>query len=141
MVRRMLVRATTKNYNQVVAELVTQLRKADRDRGRRRRERYFAGQEADAAYWPDDDEVRDELQGLLAYRRLGRGRLRMVLEAIEDHRRGWRDGKEGLGGERVARGKHAIEHVMPRKWASALAARRRRDRSRARPARSTRSAT
>jgi hypothetical protein len=51
---------------------------------------------------------------LLAYRRIRRGRLRMVLEAMEDHLRGWRDGKQGLGGERVARGKLAIEHVMPR---------------------------
>ena len=53
---------------------------------------------------------------LLAYRRLGRGRLRMVLEAIEDYLRGWRNGKAGLGDERVARDKYAIEHVMPRKW-------------------------
>jgi hypothetical protein len=30
--------------------------------------------------------------------------------------RGWRSGKSGLGGERVARGQYAIEHVMPRKW-------------------------
>ena len=45
-------------------------------------------------------------------RRLGRGRLRMVLEAIEDHYRGWKDGKPGLGDERVARGRLAIEHVM-----------------------------
>jgi len=42
----------------------------------------------------------------------------MVLEAVEDHMRGWSDGKPGLGGERVARGKYAIEHVMPRKWAT-----------------------
>jgi len=40
----------------------------------------------------------------------------MVLEAVEDYQRGWRDWKPGLGGERVARGKYAIEHVMPRKW-------------------------
>jgi hypothetical protein len=55
---------------------------------------------------------------LLAYRRLGRGRLRMVLEAIEDHLRGWKNGQQALGDERVARGKLAIEHVMPRKWHS-----------------------
>jgi hypothetical protein len=42
----------------------------------------------------------------------------MVLEAIEDHKRGFKDGKDGLGGERVARGVYAIEHVMPRKWVS-----------------------
>jgi hypothetical protein len=40
----------------------------------------------------------------------------MMLEAIEDYQRGWRNGKPGLGDERVARGKLAIEHVLPRKW-------------------------
>jgi len=41
----------------------------------------------------------------------------MVLEALEDHRRGWIDGQEGMSGERVARASYAIEHVMPREWA------------------------
>jgi hypothetical protein len=40
----------------------------------------------------------------------------MILEAIEDHLRGWNADKTGLGGERVARGQYAIEHVLPRKW-------------------------
>lgn len=116
MVRRMLVRATTKSYTQVVAELITQLNKGDRLSAGDVIETYFTGQTSASRYWPDDAEVRDELKTLLAYRRLGRGRLRMVLEAIEDHLRGWRDDKAGLGGERVARGKLHIEHVMPRKW-------------------------
>jgi len=116
MVRRMLVRATTKNYNQVVAELVARLRESDRAKAGDVVESYFASQSSGSRYWPDDAELLEELAGLLAYRRLGRGRLRMVLEAIEDHRRGWRDGKPGLGDERVARGSLAIEHVMPRKW-------------------------
>ncbi len=118
MVRRMLVRATTKNYNQVVAEVVAQLQAGDRVAAGDVIERYFAGQSSGSRYWPDDAEVRDELAELQAYRRLGRGRLRMVLEAIEDHQRGWHRGKAGLGEERVARGKFAIEHVMPRKWAT-----------------------
>lgn len=116
MVRRMLVRATTKGYNQVVPEIIALLRSSDRDKAGDVIESYFAGQTGDSRYWPDDSEVRDGLAGLLAYRRLGRGRLRMVLEAIEDHRRGWKDGRPGLGDERVARGSLAIEHVMPRKW-------------------------
>jgi hypothetical protein len=116
MVRRMLVRATTKNYNQVVAELVAQVRKSDRASAGDEIETYLAGQSSGSRYWPDDAEIREELGALLAYRRLGRGRLRMVLEAIEDYHRGWRDRKPGLGDERVARGKLAIEHVMPRKW-------------------------
>jgi Protein of unknown function (DUF1524)/Protein of unknown function DUF262/Restriction Enzyme Adenine Methylase Associated len=116
MVRRMLVRATTKNYNQVVSELVTKLRKSERMRAGDVIEDYLAEQTSGSRYWPDDEEIRGELRTLLAYRRLSRGRLRMVLEAVEDYQRGWRDGKSGLGGERVARGKYAIEHVMPRKW-------------------------
>ena len=118
MVRRMLVRATTKNYNQVVAELVALVRKSDRGGAGDTIEQYLASQSSGSRYWPDDVEIRGELEDLLAYRRLGRGRLRMVLEAIEDHQRGWRDGKAGLGDERVARAKLAIEHVMPRKWHS-----------------------
>jgi hypothetical protein len=42
----------------------------------------------------------------------------MVLEAVEDHKRGWTEAKPGFGGERVPRGQFVIEHVMPRKWSS-----------------------
>jgi hypothetical protein len=116
MVRRAIVRATAKGYNQLIAELVGQLRNWDRATVGDRIETFLAGQTAESRYWPDDAELEQEITDLQAYRRLRRGRLRMVLEAIEDHLRGWRDGKHGLGGERVARGKLAIEHVMPRKW-------------------------
>jgi hypothetical protein len=116
MVRRALVRATAKGYNQLVAELVGQLRGWDRATVGDKIQAFLAGQTAESRYWPDDAELEQEIADLQAYRRLRRGRLRMVLEAIEDHLRGWRDGKQGLGGERVARGKLAIEHVMPRKW-------------------------
>jgi hypothetical protein len=116
MVRRMLVRATTKNYNQLVSELITQLHKADRSVAGDTIEKFLASQTSGSRYWPDDNEIREELKVLPAYRRLGRGRLRMVLEAIEDDKRGWRGEKVALGNERAARGKYAIEHVMPRKW-------------------------
>src|SRR5205807_1282802 len=59
MVRRMLVRATTKNYNQVVAELVTQLRKSDRTNTGDVIETYLAAQSSGSRYWPDDREIRD----------------------------------------------------------------------------------
>lgn len=116
MVRRMLVRATTKAYNQVVAELISQVQKTKRENAGDIIESYLAGQSGDSRYWPDDAELKEELGALLAYRRLRRGRLRMVLEAVEDYLRGWRNGESGLGGERVARGQYVIEHVMPRRW-------------------------
>lgn len=116
MVRRMLLRATTKSYSQVISELVALVRKCGRKDVGAEFEKLLAAHSSGSQYWPDDQELRTELETLLAYRRIGRGRLRMVLEAIEDFKRGWRDGKSGLGGERVPRGKFAIEHVMPRKW-------------------------
>jgi len=116
MVRRMLVRATTKNYNQVVAELISKTKQVNRQNAGDTIEAFLRGQTSGSRYWPDDGEIREELNALLAYRRLRRGRLRMVLEAVEDHFRGWKDEHQALGGERVARGKLGIEHIMPRKW-------------------------
>jgi len=117
MVRRMLVRATTKSYNQLVAEVIRHLKEADRRKVPGDSiEAFLAGQTSDSRYWPDDQEIRDTLRYLPAYRRLQRGRLRMVLEGIEDHLRGWKLGKEGKGGEQVTKAKFAIEHIMPRKW-------------------------
>jgi len=116
MVRRMLVRATTNGYNRLITELIVFLGSQNRVMTGDAVESFLLSQTADSSYWPDDEEIRNELRMLPAYRRLGRGRLRMVLEAIEDHLRGWRDDRVGLGGERVVRGKYAIEHIMPRKW-------------------------
>ncbi len=116
LVRRMLVRATSKSYTQVVAELIAQVRKSDRDRAGDVVERYLRQQSATNWYWPDDTQVRAELRSLAAYRRLSRARARMVIEAIEDHERGWCGSATGLGGERVARGKYTIEHILPQKW-------------------------
>lgn len=116
MVRRMLVRATAKNYNQVVADLIRLLRLSNRDQIGDVIEQYIAAQTGDSRYWPDDTELRNDLGDLLAFRRLRRSRLRMILEGIEDRLRGWHGEETGLGGERVARGQYAIEHVMPRKW-------------------------
>ena len=61
-------------------------------------EEYLAAQTGANWYWPDNDQLRRELATLPVYRRLSRGRLRMVLEAIEDHQRGWIGLADGLGG-------------------------------------------
>ncbi len=116
MVRRMLVRAGTKNYTEVIAELISRIRQSERSVAGDVAENLFAGQTSAGKYWPDDSEVREELNSLQAYTRLRQSRLRMVLEAVEDHLRGWRDGKSGLGGQRAARSIYAIEHIMPRSW-------------------------
>jgi hypothetical protein len=57
-----------------------------------------------------------ELEGAIVYKRLRRGRLRMVLESVEDHLRGWTGVASAKSAERVLRGSLHIEHIMPRKW-------------------------
>jgi Protein of unknown function DUF262/Protein of unknown function (DUF1524)/Restriction Enzyme Adenine Methylase Associated len=116
LVRRMLVRASTNSYNQVAADLVTELSKCDRLIAGSVTQAFLGAQTAASRYWPDDEEVIREARSLAAYSRLRRSRLRMLLEAFEDHRRGWIGSAEGLGGQRVLRGKYAIEHVMPQSW-------------------------
>lgn len=116
MVRRMIVRATTSSYTQVIAELITHLRTVERELHGDAIEAFFRRQTANSRYWPDDEEVRQQLKTLPAYKRLSRGRMRMLLEAVEDHRRGFVGEQEGLGGQRVRRGKMAIEHILPQAW-------------------------
>lgn len=116
LVRRMLVRASTKSYTQVIAELISHIRGAEREFAGDVIEEHLAHQPGTNWYWPDDEEVRSELRTLPAYRRLSRARLRMVLEAIEDQKRGWNGARSAKSEERVARGVLEIEHILPRRW-------------------------
>ena len=90
--RRMLVRATTKSYTQVVAELVNVIRQASVDRIDQAVRSFLMSQTAESRYWPDDEELTRELMEWPIYRKISRARLRMVLEAVEDHSRGYRLG-------------------------------------------------
>ena len=111
LVRRMLCRMTTKNYNEVFLELVSRLTKKGSIPADDELVRYLAEQTADASLWPGDQAFVAALLDLPLYRLLTRGRLRMVLEALEDATR------TGLAEEaHVQRGTLTIEHVLPQKW-------------------------
>ena len=116
LVRRMLIRATAKSYNKQMADVVAVIRNAAVDQVGQTLREHFASQNTETAYWPDDDEVRRELATMPVYRKLSRGRLRMVLESIEDHWRGWLPGQTAPAGMRIPRGRFAIEHIMPQSW-------------------------
>ena len=113
----MLVRATTKSYTQVVAELVNVIRQASVDQIDVAVHSYLISQRAEARYLPDDEELTRELMEWPIYRKISRARLRMVLEAIEDHSRGYRPGGTEYAGMRVPRNTFWIEHIMPQKRA------------------------
>ena len=117
LVRRMLVRVTGKRYNKLIPEVITEVRK-DRFNASKVLEGYFKNQQVDSAYWPDDEEVRREVQNLEFYRKIYRSRVRMVFEALEDYARGWKEGKSSNSGMRIRRASYSIEHLMPQSWQS-----------------------
>jgi hypothetical protein len=116
LVRRMLVRVTNKNYNRTMADLIslthstTATELASAIRG------FLERQRSDSTYWPDDSMVSSAVLRTPMYKRFSRSRLRMVLEAIEDHMRGYGTGKQGFTGVRTPRGMYTIEHLMPQAW-------------------------
>lgn len=114
--RRMLVRATAKSYNKVMVDAVSVIRSSAVDQIGTNIQEFFASQRSEIGYWPDDEEVRRELCSMPIYRKLSRARLRMVLESIEDHWRGWIPGETSAAGMRIRRNTYAIEHVMPQSW-------------------------
>lgn len=117
LVRRLLVRATTKNYNRLFAQAIAELRKGGRAEADTFLRRFFADQTADSTYWPDDAEVRREVRNLQIYRRLKRQRVRILLEALEDHRRGFDvDDRAVRTEQRCPRGTLTIEHICPQQW-------------------------
>lgn len=116
LIRRMLVRATTKAYNKIMTEMIKTIQKTPKGQLSSALRTFLSNQTSDSSYWPDDKEVRSELSNLMVYRKIGRGRLRMVLEAIEDYRRGWIGDQISMSGVRVRRGTYAIEHLMPQSW-------------------------
>lgn len=111
LVRRMVCRMTTKAYNEVFLELLSQLSKADPRSADDVLVTFLAGQTADSRLWPDDGAFEFAILDMPLYRLLTRGRLRMVLEGLEDAARS-QLAEEG----HVARGTLTIEHVLPQKW-------------------------
>lgn len=115
LIRRTLVRATTKGYNKLVIELLQTVARRDRLEAGTNIERFLAAQTSPTTYWPGDDEVRRELEDCPIYLRLSRARLRMILEAIEDQRRGFGTPKPKHE-QRIVRDKCTVEHVLPQQW-------------------------
>lgn len=118
LVRRALLRLPTKAYNRFLADLLGELVRSPREAAGKIVESVLTSQDSVNTHWPSDDEIRTELEALPMYRRLRRSRVRMVLEAIEDHERGFRDDGHALADTRVRRNHCAIEHIMPQQWES-----------------------
>jgi len=110
LVRRMICRMTTKDYNRLVLDLIPKVDKniqiADDVLIQHLQE-----QTSESRLWPTDDQVEKAILDLPLYRLLTRGRLRFVLEALEETLR------TGKAEEAYTpRGILTIEHVLPQSW-------------------------
>lgn len=101
---------TTKGYNDLFLDLIAELGRNPPGIAGDVVTSFLAGQTADARLWPTDAALRDALPSAEVYRTLSRGRLRMVLEAIEDALR------TEFSEQPVDRGQYTIEHVLPQTW-------------------------
>lgn len=116
-VRRAILKLPTKSYNLLMVDLLNQLQKADRNQVGQLTQKFLANQSSINSYWPTSEEITSELSTRPTYRRLGRARLRMILEALEDRRRGFGTESDGKNAEStVTRVVLSIEHVMPQEW-------------------------
>jgi hypothetical protein len=110
LIRRMLCRLTTKNYNIVFLNLLAEVLKEPEAAGNIA-VAYLTRLQGESQIWPSDAMVEEALLTLPLYRILSRGRLRMALEALEDAMR-----PEGMAEESHGPRGLTIEHVLPQSW-------------------------
>jgi len=109
LVRRMICRMTTKNYNVVALGLLQDL--AGRPSGSGDDVvNYLLKLDGDSQRWPNDDEVVESVRSVPFYSTMPRRRLRMVLDAIEASMH------DQMVGPYTDRDRLSIEHVLPQSW-------------------------
>lgn len=111
LVRRMVCRNTTKDYNRLSLDLVRALDKCGPESANKAVAEFLRDQEADSRRWPTNGDLEHALINFPLYRLLTRGRLRLILEGIEqkyreDHFAEQTDVEKNL----------TIEHVLPQSW-------------------------
>jgi hypothetical protein len=109
-VRRALTRATAKDLNRMVLDLLRALDNDGPARAGDTVETVLATQQAESRYWPDDQTLHHVLETQPIYKVLTRSRMRMLLEALEDSLRG------PLGEGQACPRNLTVEHVMPQAW-------------------------
>ncbi len=111
LVRRMVCRQTTKDYNRLTLELASRLRESGLDNADNVTIEFLKEQTANAREWPSNGDVAQALATSPLYRLLTRGRLRLVLEGVESHLR-----SSGKSEDPGAPKNLTIEHLMPVGW-------------------------
>lgn len=110
LVRRMICRMSTKEYSRLFLDLIGEIGGTEPNKVGRAVSAFLASHTQDTRIWPTDSQVTEALLNLPLYQLLTRGRLRLILEALEDSLR-----SEKSEEAHVQRGL-TIEHAMPQAW-------------------------
>lgn len=110
MMRRLMLRLPSSDLGRVVADVIRVFGQTADDDLVKGVESYLSRLDSVSTYWPGDEEIRESLAVEGAYRRFRRGRLRALLEAIEDRFRGETHQPQ------IARVGYPIEHILPQAW-------------------------
>jgi hypothetical protein len=116
LVRRLMLRLPSADHGRVVADVIDSYRGVADGELPALVESYLTHLHAESTYWPGDKEIHDSLVTENVYRRFKRGRLRMLLEAVEDALRGYAGDGPSRTGVRIPRVGFPIEHLLPQKW-------------------------
>ena len=111
-IRRTLLRFTTKDVNKFMVALLKMLNGTDPASSGAKIRTYLSEQTADTRYWPSDEQLIEQLPDMKLYANIRQGRLLVILEAVEQYLRG-QSPKYGAVG--LPSGLE-IEHIMPRGW-------------------------
>ena len=111
LVRRIMIRGISgKGDNTTFIGSLNHLEKAGAERAGDTIVRYLGDQGSNVGLWPNDHQIEEAFMTLPLYRLLTRGRLRILLEGIEEELR-----TDKAESESVPRNL-TIEHIMPQQW-------------------------
>lgn len=111
MVRRMLCRLTTKNYNRIFLQLLERFHAQPDQPADELVLGFLRERDAESDYWPSDEDLADAMTQLQYWARINQRRLKMMFRALERELR-----STGFSEERVAPEKLHIEHILPQDW-------------------------
>ena len=111
LIRRMVCRSTTKDYNRLALDLIREFKRCGPEDADRIMVRFLSDQTADSRMWPTNNDLENALCTLPLYRLLTKGRLRLILEGVEEQYR-----KTSLAEETEVPKNLTIEHVLPQSW-------------------------
>ncbi|GFK94591.1 hypothetical protein NNJEOMEG_02438 [Fundidesulfovibrio magnetotacticus] len=109
LVRRTVCQLTTQAYNNIFLGMLKRINKTGIFNSTTIKE-YLLSMAGDSGRWPNDDEFHTSWTQQPLYKKISKGRLQMILRAINAS-------MESTKTEKVKiKGKLTIEHFMPQKW-------------------------